>query len=77
MMMENQDKLALARYPQPFHNQLTSPQSLLKKRYKINEPITAATDIVYGFDQLSKMPKNLKVAIKVFHGLVNREEYQR
>lgn len=50
---------------------------MLKKRYKINEAITPATDVVYGFDCLSNMPKNLKVMIKVFHGLQNRDEYQR
>ncbi len=47
---------------------------MLKKRYKINEPITDATEIVYGFDQLSKMPKNLKVMIRVYR---NTTEYQR
>jgi hypothetical protein len=50
---------------------------MLRKRYKINEPITPITEIVYGFDQLSKMPKNLKIMIKVFHGLHNRDEYNR
>jgi hypothetical protein len=50
---------------------------MLRKRYKINEPITPVTEMVYGFDQLSKMPKNLKVMIKVFQGMHNREEYNR
>ncbi len=64
--MPNEGAGALARFPQTYHNQMTSPLTMLKKRYKINEPITPATDIVYGFDQLSKMPKNLKVMIKIF-----------
>ena len=50
---------------------------MLKNRYKINEPITELTEVVYGFDQHSKMPKNLRVIIKVFVGEANREEYQR
>jgi hypothetical protein len=32
----------------------------------INEPITDQTEVVYGFDSLSKMPKNLKIVIKLF-----------
>ena len=56
----------LSKYPQPYHSSVTSPVSMLRKRYKINEPITPVTEMVYGFDQLSKMPKNLKVMIKVF-----------
>ncbi|CDW89682.1 UNKNOWN [Stylonychia lemnae] len=53
---------------------MTSPSQMLKKRYKINEPITDATDIIYGFDQMSKMPKNLKVMIRVYR---SQPEYQR
>ncbi len=41
---------ALSKYPQPFHSQMTSPVTMLRKRYKINEQITPATEIVYGFD---------------------------
>jgi hypothetical protein len=28
---------ALSKYPQSFHNQITSPVTMLRKRYKINE----------------------------------------
>ena len=64
-------------FPMTYTNPMIAPQQMLRKRYKINEPITPMTEIVYGFDQLSKMPKNLKIMIKVFHGLHNRDEYNR
>ena len=47
---------------------------MLKKRYKINESITDETELVYGFDQLSKMPKNLKIMIRIYR---NKDEYLR
>ena len=42
---------------------------MLKKRYKINEPLTEMTEVVYGFDQLSKMPKNLKIMVRIFKSI--------
>jgi len=66
---------AVKQFPQAFHAPQISPSGLLRKRYKINEPITEATEVVYGFDQQSKISKNTKVMIKVFFGEANREEY--
>eukprot|EP00347_Sterkiella_histriomuscorum_P016132 403354367 len=70
----NQQSQQLQQYPQAHHNQFTSPNQMLKKRYKINEPISDTTEVVYGFDQMSKMPKNLKVMIKI---LRSTQEFQR
>ena len=57
---------------------------MIRKRYsksiivvnilEINEPIMEHTEIVYGTDQMSKMPKNLKIMIRVFRNL---DEYSR
>lgn len=41
---------------------------------EINEQITDISEVVYGFDQLSKMPKNLKVIIRIYR---NYDEWER
>ena len=41
---------------------------------EINEAISEITEIVYGIDQMSQMPKNLKIMIRVVR---SSDEYHR